>query len=281
MSDSKTKDKHIDEIDDFYSQKLREAGQKIGEDAGNISALAPDYDQNTLAKLPEGITQTSFGCGDPSSFAGMKQGDTIVDLGCGTGLDLLIAAEKVGPMGRVIGIDMSEEMAEKARSNIAKTDHKNIEVHVSRIEDLPINDAIIDWAISNCVINLAADKVAVFKEISRVLRPDGQILISDLVADNLPAWVHTHKDLYAACISSVISEKEYLTAVETAGLGDVKTVHEMIYDEAQIRVLVKEELPIAINELAAKFGKTEDETLDFVANDLANCIKSVKVYGRR
>lgn len=188
----------------YYSEAV--TGQKRGAVQATGKAKFAGYNDATLNMLPEGISETSFGCGDPLSFAAIKQGETVLDLGCGAGLDLLIAAEKVGPEGRIIGVDMTDEMLVKAQNNIDASEYRNIEVRKGIIETLPIEDASVDWIISNCVINLSPEKERVFAEVNRVLKPGGKMLVSDMVAEKLPLWVRLSQTLTAACAGGAISE---------------------------------------------------------------------------
>jgi arsenite methyltransferase len=164
---------HLEEIEAFYTARL--SAPAAG--PATVPALCPDYSSADLAALPQGMAASSFGCGNPLAFAGVRPGDTVLDLGCGAGLDLLLAAERVGPAGRVIGIDMSADLLARARANVERAGAQQIALHEGRIEALPVADASVDWVISNCVINLSMDKPAVFAEIARVLKPGGRALI--------------------------------------------------------------------------------------------------------
>jgi SAM-dependent methyltransferase len=142
------------------------------------------YSVADVELVPEGVAETSFGCGNPVAFSEVLPGQTVLDLGCGAGMDLILAARKVGVTGKVIGVDMTPEMLTLARQNIARSGLTNVEVRQGKIEALPIESGSVDWVISNCVINLSPDKQTVFNEIARVLKPGGQMLVSDIVADN-------------------------------------------------------------------------------------------------
>ena len=284
MSDQAKKPHYLDEINNFYRGKLhsqveRHSHQQKYDDY--TPPLAPDYETDMFARLPPGMAQTSFGCGNPIAFSGVNAGDVVLDLGSGAGLDLLVAAEKTGPQGRVVGVDMSEEMTALAKENTAKAGFGNIEVRNGIIEDLPVETASIDWVISNCVVNLSLDKPAVFGEIYRVLKPGGRMLISDLVADDLPEWVNANKDLYAACISGALSEASYLATATQVGMQDVAVVNRLIYGEAEVRSLICEELPVALSSLAERFGTSLAETTDFVARELTGRVQSIKVYAQK
>jgi len=182
---------------------------------------------------------TTFGCGNPLAFSEVKEGDVVLDLGPGAGLDLLIAARKVGPSGQVIGVDMTEEMIAKAEENIKAAGVNNVEVRKGLIEDLPVKSSSVDWVISNCVINLSPEKEKVFSEISRVLKPGGRMVVSDMVGENIPEWLRENKNLYSACISGVISEKEYLSGLRKAGLEKVKVSERKTYQSDELESFIK------------------------------------------
>lgn len=184
---------------------------------------------------------SSFGCGNPLAFAGVREGETVLDLGSGAGLDLLIAADRVGPTGRVIGVDMTDAMVEEARRTAARAGKDWIEVRRGTIEDLPVEDASVDWVISNCVINLSPEKAKVFAEIARVLRPGGRVSVSDIVAQDLPPVLRDSAAAYAACIAGAIPETDYVAGLEAAGLIDVEASERLVYDEDQLRAMVGSE----------------------------------------
>ena len=207
-------------------------------DAGALAAKLAGYGGEREA-VPE---VASFGCGNPLAFAQVKPGQTVVDLGSGPGLDLLLAARRVGPTGRVIGVDMTDAMIEEARRNAARAGFANVEVRKGLIENLPVDSSTVDWIISNCVINLSPEKPRVFAEIARVLAPGGQFRISDIVVEELPAWIRDSAVAYAACVAGAIPEAEYMAGLERAGLTDVKVEHRLVYSAAQIRGLVDHDL---------------------------------------
>lgn len=265
------------ELAAFYSARLARPDAI----AAVQPVLAPDYAAEDLAALPEGMAGSSFGCGNPLAFAAIRPGDTVLDLGCGAGLDLVLAAQHTGPAGRVIGIDSNADMLARARANAQAAGMGRIELHEGQVEALPIPDSCADWVISNCVLNLSSDKPAAFREIRRVLKPGGRMLVSDLVADDLPGWVSAHADLYAACIAGVVSEERYETLARDAGLEDVAVVDRLAYDAGMLRVLVERELPVALDALAATLGTTRAALLDRVAAELAGRVVSIKLAARR
>ncbi|HVR30053.1 MAG TPA: arsenite methyltransferase [Thermoanaerobaculia bacterium] len=206
--------------------------------AGGVASTLAGYGE----ERKEAPQVASFGCGNPLAFAEVKPGQTVVDLGSGPGLDLILAARRVGPSGLVIGIDMTDAMIEEARRNAARARLSNIEVRKGLIESLPVEDGTVDWIISNCVINLSPEKPRVFAEIARVLRPGGQFRISDIVVEELPAWIRESAAAYAACVAGAIPEAEYLAGLERAGLTDVAVEHRLVYSAAQIRGLIDHDL---------------------------------------
>lgn len=197
------------------------------------------YGEKELNNFLADSNITTFGCGNPLAFSEVREGDVVLDLGPGAGLDLLIAARKVGPSGQVIGVDMTEEMISKAEENIKAAGVNNVEVRKGLIEDLPVKSSSVDWVISNCVINLSPEKEKVFSEISRVLKPGGRMVVSDMVGENIPEWLRKNKNLYSACISGVISEKEYLSGLRKAGLEKVKVSERKTYQSDELESFIK------------------------------------------
>jgi SAM-dependent methyltransferase len=200
------------------------------------------YSDAELAALPPEAVVNSFGCGNPLAFSAVKEGQTVLDLGSGAGIDLLLAARKVGPTGRVIGVDMTDEMIAKANENIAASKLQNIVVRKGIIEELPVDTASVDWVISNCVINLSPEKHRVFREIARVLKSGGTMMVSDIVAEDLPDEVLKSPLLHSSCVAGAISEKEYIAGLEAAGLVDVEVLGRIVYDSNQIESFIGSEL---------------------------------------
>lgn len=200
------------------------------------------YARAELDLLPADAVSNALGCGDPLAFAGVQAGQTLVDLGSGAGIDILIAARRVGPTGHVIGIDMTDEMLERARANIAEAGFDNVEVRKGIIEDMPVESGTVDWVISNCVINLSPEKDRVFAEIARLLKPGGRMLVSDIVAEELPAELRENEALYNSCIAGAISESDYVAGLTRAGLTDVRVEGRIAYDEAQLNDLIESDL---------------------------------------
>ena len=183
------------------------------------------YDAATREGLPDAALLASLGCGNPVAVAELREGETVLDLGSGGGIDVLLSARRVGPTGRAIGVDMTDEMLELARRNAAEAHASNVEFRKGTIEALPLDDASVDVVISNCVINLASDKTAVFREIARVLRPGGRMGVSDIVADDLLSpEQRAERGSYVGCIAGALSFREFRTGLQAAGLTDVEVV---------------------------------------------------------
>lgn len=180
------------------------------------------YADAQRAELPEAAVLASLGCGNPTAVADLHEGERVLDLGSGGGIDVLLSAKRVGPMGRAFGVDMTDEMLALARRNAAEAGATNVEFLKGTIEAIPLPADSIDVVISNCVINLAADKQAVFGEMARVLRPGGRIGISDIVAeDHLTAEQRAERGSYVGCIAGALSFAEYESGLRAAGLRDV------------------------------------------------------------
>ena len=217
----KTKEEIRTQVKDAYGRAISKSGGCCGDAPDSANARAIGYSPEEAAHAGEAVSETTMGCGNPLAFSGVQAGQTVLDLGSGAGLDLLIAAEKVGPSGQVIGVDMTDEMIARARANIDASPHRNIEVRQGIIEELPVEDGSVDWVISNCVINLSPEKEKVFREIYRVLKPGGRFSISDMVVSDLPDALRDDPIVYNSCIAGAISEEEYLAGLEAAGLGDL------------------------------------------------------------
>jgi len=187
------------------------------------------YSTDEMAGVPEGAN-LGLGCGNPLALSDLKEGETVVDLGAGAGFDCFLAVRRVGPIGRVIGVDMTPDMVEKARANARKAGFSNVEFRLGEIEHLPVADASADMVISNCVINLSPDKPQVFREALRVLKPGGRLMVSDLVLKRpLPKSVLESVEAYAGCISGASLKEDYLQGMRDAGFEHVETVAENSY----------------------------------------------------
>ncbi len=173
--------------------------------------------------MPAGATESFAGCGNPVALASLKEGEVVLDLGSGAGLDMFVASKKVGATGKVIGVDMTPAMIEKAKKNAEELGITNVEFRFGDIEDMPIDDNTVDVVISNCVINLAPDKGRVFREAYRVLKPGGRVMVSDIVLSKpLPEEVRDQVVTYTGCIGGAILDEEYLQHMRDAGFTDAK-----------------------------------------------------------
>jgi SAM-dependent methyltransferase len=207
----------------------------LEEDCTACSPLEPGlgeelYDALERKELPDEAVLASLGCGNPTAVAELREGETVLDLGSGGGIDVLLSAKRVGPTGRVYGIDMTEEMLELARANAARAGANNVEFRKGLIEELPLADASVDVIISNCVINLSTDKPRVMHEMFRVLRRAGRLGVSDVVAeDRLGLAERAVRGSYVGCIAGALSFEEYRQELESAGFVDVEITptHEM------------------------------------------------------
>jgi len=171
-----------------------------------------------------------LGCGNPTALASIKEGETVLDLGSGAGFDCFLASNKVGPIGKVIGVDITEEMVAQARANALKGGYRNVEFRYGDIENLPVEDNTIDVIISNCVINLVPDKERAFKEAFRVLKPGGRLMVSDIILlKKLPEFARESVEAYVGCISGAMMRGTYLNAIKSAGFKDVTILDESIF----------------------------------------------------
>jgi len=201
-----------------------------GEKKNAVLDMSMQYSDGDLSAIPDGAN-LGLGCGTPASFAGLKEGMTVLDLGSGAGIDCFVAAKYVGASGTVIGVDMTEAMIRKANENKKKVDLPNVEFRFGEIENLPVANNTADRVISNCVINLVPDKERAFHEIHRVLKPGGSFSVSDIVIDG-EVTDKERKDasLWAGCISGALDRKEYLAIIGRAGFHSVNVQSEKRYD---------------------------------------------------
>jgi len=202
------------------------ATQGLSSEHEGVRAVAEafGYSADQLASIPAEANM-GLSCGNPTAFASLRPGETVVDLGSGGGLDVFLAAAKVGPTGKVIGIDMTDEMLALANANAAKSGVSNVEFHKATIDKLPLPDASVDCVISNCVINLASDKPAVFREIARVLKPGGRLAVSDIALKQpLPAEIGENLMAYVGCIAGAIPIADYTAGLVAAGFSSVQVI---------------------------------------------------------
>jgi arsenite methyltransferase len=207
-------------------------GCSSGSAAAGSVALKLGYREEDLQAVPEGAN-LGLGCGAPVAQAALKSGEVVVDLGSGAGFDVFLAAREVGPEGRVIGIDMTPEMLDKARKNAAKAGAENVEFRQGVIESLPLGDGVADAIISNCVINLSPDKPAVFREALRVLRPGGRLVVSDIaLRGKLPPALSESIAAYTGCVSGALQLEDYTAGLREAGFQEVEILEQGGIDPA-------------------------------------------------
>jgi SAM-dependent methyltransferase len=200
-------------------------------DEGMASYAERLYSPEELAGLPESVTGFTLGCGNPTAIAELKPGEVVLDLGSGGGIDCFLAAQKVGATGKVIGLDMTQEMIKLARRNAKKMGVTNVDFRYGEMEEMPIPDESVDVIISNCVINLSPDKDAVFTEAYRVLRPGGRLAISDIVTNGeLPEFIRKSEDAWYSCVSGALDEAVYLDKIEAAGFTDIEVTSRTYFD---------------------------------------------------
>jgi len=228
------------------------------------------YTEEELSSVPEGVN-LGLGCGNPVAMASLREGETVLDLGSGAGFDCFLAANRVGKDGKVIGVDMTPEMIEKARENARKVNYENVEFRLGEIEKLPVADNTVDVVISNCVINLSPAKKKVFTEAFRVLKPGGRLMVSDIVLlGAIPDFIKNSIEAYVACISGAIMKDEYVETIKAAGFHDVR-----IINEASFPVEYMADDPIA--QAVMRDLKLTPE----VIREFTSSVASIKVYGSK
>lgn len=196
-----------------------------GSRARDVS-LKVGYSKEDLDSIPQ-EADMGLGCGNPIALASLKEGEIVVDLGSGGGIDVFIAARKVGDKGKVIGIDMTKEMIKKASANAEKNGFKNVEFRLGDIESMPLESDMADCIISNCVINLAEDKQSVFNEAFRVLKAGGRLMVSDMVlTQDLPDNIAKSVQMYAGCVAGALKKDDYLDKISKAGFSEIKIIKE-------------------------------------------------------
>jgi SAM-dependent methyltransferase len=189
-----------------------------------LPAKAVGYSREDLEHIPEESIM-GLGCGNPTTIADLKAGEVVLDLGSGAGVDVFLAANKVGPTGRVIGVDMTKEMVDKAEGIARNYGYHNVEFRLGEIEKLPVEDESVDAIISNCVINLSPDKSKVFREAYRVLKPGGRLTVSDIVSEGaLPDEIKSDSNAWACCIGGALEHQEYLKEIKKAGFENVQVL---------------------------------------------------------
>jgi len=274
VSDKRTSRNIREAVKKHYAQAITSQKPCCGHDqnllgTGDAAKLLQmsGYTPTDLKGIPE--SASSFGCGNPLSLAQVSAGQTVLDLGSGAGLDLILAARKVGPGGKAIGLDMTDEMIEVCRRNLAQAGITNAEVRKGIMERMPVADGEVDWIISNCVINLSPEKEKVFAEAFRVLRPGGRLLVSDIVTEELPAELRADLEAWAGCLGGAVDEPVYLDLMRRAGFIDVKVVDKLVY--------TAEQLDPMFGDCCGGDTKIDRAVLDRCAGRVA----SIKVYAEK
>jgi arsenite methyltransferase len=210
-------------VRDRYAAAARSAGGCCSPaDATGVFGGAL-YDEAVAAELPESVVNASLGCGMPTVVAELREGETVLDLGSGGGADVLISARRVGPTGKAIGLDMTDEMLELARANAAEAGIENAEFLKGYLEEMPLGDASLDVVISNCVINLSGDKPTVLREAARVLRPGGRFAVSDVIADpDMDEATRAYMAAWTGCVAGALTEAEFRGALRDAGFEEIE-----------------------------------------------------------
>lgn len=205
------------------------------------------YDQAEARELPAQALSASLGCGNPSALADLKAGETVLDLGSGGGIDVLLSARRVGPAGKVFGLDMTEEMLTLARENARRAGASNVEFLRGELESVPLPDGSIDVIISNCVINLSPDKDRAFKEMFRVLRGGGRLAITDIaVRGEIPPEIRASFELWTGCIAGALEQDEYRAGLERAGFEQVAIEPVRVYSALEVEGLLAQAVPDAV-----------------------------------
>jgi arsenite methyltransferase len=224
------------------------------DDCTDYDAVKMIYDTTEATDLPTEVTSLSAGCGDPVTLASLQPGEIVLDLGSGGGIDCFLAGKRVGEKGRVIGVDMTAEMIDKARRNKAKigSDAINVEFRLGEIEHLPVADEEVDVVISNCVINLSPDKPQVFREAYRALKPGGRFAVTDIVTDGpLPESVRRNMSAWYGCLAGALDRKEYVSFLEEVGFIDIE-LEPVKMDPVSVEEMVRELTPEGASEPAGK-----------------------------
>ena len=228
------------------------------------------YSDEELQNTPQDAN-LGIGCGNPTALASIKKGETILDLGSGAGFDCFLASRETGDTGKVIGVDITPEMVEKAKQNAQKGNYKNVEFKVGEIENLPIENHSIDLIISNCVINLSNQKEQVFKEAYRVLKPQGRLMISDIILlKELPEFVKNSLEGYIACLAGAVKKQDYFDAITKAGFSNIS-----IDKEAPFPIELMLTDPIAQKII------NDNNLTDEAIKDIADSIASISISANK
>jgi arsenite methyltransferase len=253
-----------EEVRKRYGKAATRALEKAGDaccsgegDSGAISSHL--YTTDEIRELPQEAVVASLGCGNPVAIAELREGETVLDLGSGGGIDVLLSARRVGPAGKAYGLDMTDEMLELARENARKAGVTNVEFLKGEMEAMPLPDATVDVIISNCVVNLSPDKDAVLRDANRVLKPGGRFAVADIVTrGEMPSTLKRDLELWAGCVAGALSEDEYRAKLTAAGFGEIEieAVREYTADDAESGGLGK---------LVARYAKKGAEPLGIIS----------------
>ena len=262
-------------VKEQYSSLVKDEGlkEKAKKKGKSEYTKAIGYKDDELKEIPMDAVEYAFGCGNPLSYAQVKEGDIVLDLGSGAGIDVLLASKRVGRKGKVIGVDMTQEMIEKARANAERLGADNIEFCQGEIENIPRENESVDWIISNCVINLSPDKKKVFSEAFRVLKPGGKMLISDIVTEDLPEEIKNSLMAWVGCVAGAMREKDYLDTIKKAGFKNVRVVGKFTFEADAVKGMMEDcstGIPDSLNEI---YNKYKDEINGKVA--------SIKVFAEK
>ncbi len=231
------------------------------------------YSEEELKSLPNDVTDISFGCGNPTAIAELQTGEVVLDLGSGGGIDVFLAAKKVGPTGKAIGLDMTPEMIERANNNATKVGLSNVEFKLGEMENIPVVDDSIDVVISNCVINLSPDKGKVFRQIFRVLKPGGRMAVSDIVLNGLlPAFIQKDFEAWAGCVAGALQEEDYLQKIKDAGFENIQI--ESKRSAKELAFAIKQD-PAVVQKLKEETGYTPEELLDRIVSIKVKAYKPI------
>jgi len=236
--------------------------------SASVMSQSLGYAASALEAAPEGA-DLGLGCGAPIGHLDLQPGETVLDLGSGAGLDTFLAARLVGESGHVIGVDMTPEMLSRARDNARQIGAGNVEFREGRLEALPIADASIDAVTSNCVVNLVPDKAAVFREVARVLKPGGRLVISDIILDGrLPEAIEQDLYAYVGCVSGALQRAEYFDLIEAAGLGSIELLKDIDYG-----MTVMDTAPAEAQRLFERAGASQEDIVGRVRSVTFRAVK--------
>ncbi len=254
-------------------------------ETGTVNIVSQLYETSEIDGLPSDVTGLSLGCGDPVTLASLKEGQVVLDLGSGGGIDCFLAAKQVGAAGKVIGVDMTPEMIDKARANKGKLAADNVEFRLGEIEHLPVSDGEVDVVISNCVINLSPDKPQVFREAFRALRPGGQLSVSDIVTNGpLPEMPKDDAEAWSSCVSGALDAQDYIAAIKRAGFVDIELAPVQLDKDLFEQVVGVSEIPEGQQALAVNLETGSAKLID-LGDEIIDASKppifSAKVTARK